>query len=533
MTGKIPDATVDPDGELDLPPPPPVRITGLLVSLGAAALGLVVALAIRFFVGDGSPWLALLSALMLGTGPVAAGWLLWRRGMRRRWREVAFQCADELTQSIARVVSISAMALFAAGIAVLSVEPDHGEIEATMMVLQGGSLVAWGIMFDLLWRGRPCRLRRMFGIGVDTLCVTLLLCVGGPPTQVWMFAYIWIGLGSALSDGRTGAIVSSAAGALGLAVVAAATGVLSEAPFLIVGVAAGLMLLPAQAGWLIGSVSGRNGGVPRRNFRVLLAENSGYGGRSLRRQLERAGHEVLIVGDGDSALDLLHKGGVDVILIDLHLRQPSALDIVRMYRFMRSEDAHLPIVGLAPGLTDAIRKRSISAGMNEVLPMPMEGFRLLEAVDRLGAASCSARQALETGVIASISSHPRFSAVAEPSIDEDALDALQSLDPDNGFLEDVISVFLVDGAELIDAMCKALNEGDVLNFREHADSLGSSSTHIGAIRLVKLLARCRDMPTRGFKEEGNQRMLQIQDEFRRVRTALQSHVWALRHSGFN
>src|SRR4051794_32174444 len=98
------------------------------------------------------------------------------------------------------------MALFAAGITVLSVESsDHGEIEAAMMVLQGGSLVAWGIMVDLLWRGRPCRLRRMFGIGADMLCVTLLLCVGGPPTQVWMFAYIWIGLGSALSDGRTGA----------------------------------------------------------------------------------------------------------------------------------------------------------------------------------------------------------------------------------------------------------------------------------------------------------------------------------------
>jgi hypothetical protein len=183
MTGKIPDATVDPDAELDLPPPPPARITGLLVSLGAAVLGLVAALAIRFLVGDGSPWLALLSALMLGTGPLIAGWLLWRRGVRQRWREVAFRCADELAQSVARVVSITAMALFAAGITVLSVESDHGEIEAAMMVLQGGSLVAWGIMVDLLWRGRPCRLRRMFGIGADTLCVTLLLCVGGPPTQ--------------------------------------------------------------------------------------------------------------------------------------------------------------------------------------------------------------------------------------------------------------------------------------------------------------------------------------------------------------
>ncbi|WP_246149154.1 response regulator [Skermanella pratensis] len=262
-------------------------------------------------------------------------------------------------------------------------------------------------------------------------------------------------------------------------------------------------------------------------------ENSRFGLRSLRRLLERAGHTLLIAEDGNTALDLLHKGGLDVMLLDVQLRNPNALDLVRMYRFMRSEDAHLPIVGLVPGLTDPARKRCIAAGMNEVLPVPVEEFRLLEAVDRLGAAALSAREALETGVVASISAHPRFSTVAEPCIDEDALDALQSLDPDNGFLEDVIAVFLADGAELIDAMVKALNEGDVISFRDHADSLGSSSTHIGAIRLVKLLARCRDMPTRGFREEGNQKMLQIQDEFRRVRTALQSHVWTLHHSNFN
>ena len=205
-----------------------------------------------------------------------------------------------------------------------------------------------------------------------------------------------------------------------MAVVAMVTGVLSEAPFLIVGVAAGLMLLPAQAG-LIGAASGRNGGASKRKFKVLRGRQR-CSGRSLRRQLEQASHAVHIAGDGDAALDLLHKGGLDVMLIDLHLRNPSALDIVRMYRFMRSEDANLPIVGLAPGLNDAMRKRCISAGMNEVLPMPVEGFRLLEAVDRLGAASFSARQALGRGDCVDIV--PSLSAVAEPSIDEDALDAL-------------------------------------------------------------------------------------------------------------
>ena len=48
MTGQLPDPTVDPDAELDLPPPLPARITGLLVSLGATALGLVAAEAVPF-----------------------------------------------------------------------------------------------------------------------------------------------------------------------------------------------------------------------------------------------------------------------------------------------------------------------------------------------------------------------------------------------------------------------------------------------------------------------------------------------------
>jgi hypothetical protein len=123
---------------------------------------------------------------MLSAGPAATGSLLWRRGVRRRWREVAFGCGDELTQAVARIASITAMILFAGGMTVLSAGTDHTRMEAAMLVLQGGSLAAWGLMFDLLWRGKPCRVRRICGVAADTLCVTLLLCVGGPSTQVWI-----------------------------------------------------------------------------------------------------------------------------------------------------------------------------------------------------------------------------------------------------------------------------------------------------------------------------------------------------------
>ena len=57
-------------------------------------------------------------------------------GAGGRWRSAA----DELTQAVARIASITAMILFAGGMTVLSAGTDHSQVEAAMLVLQGGSL---------------------------------------------------------------------------------------------------------------------------------------------------------------------------------------------------------------------------------------------------------------------------------------------------------------------------------------------------------------------------------------------------------
>ncbi len=277
MTGQIPDQTIDPDGELDLPAPPPSRVRGLLLSIAAAGLGLSSALAFHALSGVDSLLMPALAVVLLTAGPVGTGWIAWRHTLRDAWREITFRCVDEVVLAILRILGLTAMMLYAAGIMALSPVPEVQRLEAAMLVLQAGSLGGWIILLDLLRRRQACLKRRIGAACADLVCVTALLCLGGPPMQVWMFCYLGIALASGLGDGRTGLILTSAGGVAGLAVVAAFTGVLSETPFLIVGVGVGLLLLPAQSIFLAGSGLGRTIGPPKRRFRILLARTADSG----------------------------------------------------------------------------------------------------------------------------------------------------------------------------------------------------------------------------------------------------------------
>lgn len=86
MTGQIPDQTIDPDGELDLPAPPPGRVRGLVISFGSAALGLSAALAFHALSGVESLLMPVLAVALLAAGPVGTGWIVHRRGTVGQFR---------------------------------------------------------------------------------------------------------------------------------------------------------------------------------------------------------------------------------------------------------------------------------------------------------------------------------------------------------------------------------------------------------------------------------------------------------------
>lgn len=290
----------------------------------------------------------------------------------------------------------------------------------------------------------------------------------------------------------------------------------------------------ALAAAAAGASGGGEAGPPGRRCRILVAEDNAINRRVIEKILQRAGHEAVFAADGDEALDLLDRSRFDIVLMDMNMPAVSGLDVARMYRFSHTDRPHLPIVALTAEATEAARRQCAEAGMDAFLTKPVDPGALFATIARLvdGGVRAAGRvpawavpaagpaTAAATGPAAPRSGAEPAPGQDEPSIDTTALDKLRSVDGDPAFLAQIAREFLNDAEELVGEMEHAWACGDLQAFKDHAHSLRSSASYVGAAPMVRLLLSCRDLSRDELAEEGYRRVKDIQAEFVRVRAAL-------------
>src|SRR5258708_8571481 len=92
----------------------------------------------------------------------------------------------------------------------------------------------------------------------------------------------------------------------------------------------------------------------RRRYQILVAEDNAVNQRVIVGILERAGHRVRVVDDGEQALDVLENERFDVVIMDLNMPELGGLDAARAYRFMDPEAIQVPIIMLSADVTSEI-----------------------------------------------------------------------------------------------------------------------------------------------------------------------------------
>ena len=117
--------------------------------------------------------------------------------------------------------------------------------------------------------------------------------------------------------------------------------------------------------------------LPSPQPRVLIVEDEEHLAAGLRFNLEAEGWKVEIVGDGESALQLLTKESArfDAVILDVML--PGGLDGFAVIAELRSQNQFVPVLMLtARGRPEDVL-RGFEAGADDYLPKPFELKTLL------------------------------------------------------------------------------------------------------------------------------------------------------------
>ncbi|HXT43126.1 MAG TPA: response regulator transcription factor [Pseudonocardiaceae bacterium] len=112
---------------------------------------------------------------------------------------------------------------------------------------------------------------------------------------------------------------------------------------------------------------------------VLLVEDDTGIAVPLSRALQREGHEVLVVGDGYSALSCAGHQRVDLLVLDLGLPGMDGLDVCRRLRRTRPD---LPVLMLTARTDEVDFVVGLDAGADDYVAKP---FRLAELLARVRA----------------------------------------------------------------------------------------------------------------------------------------------------
>lgn len=112
------------------------------------------------------------------------------------------------------------------------------------------------------------------------------------------------------------------------------------------------------------------------SLNILLAEDNVTNQMITQRILEKTGHRVTCVIDGQAAIGAVKGTKFDVILMDCHMPKIDGFDAAKAIR----KSSQVPIIALTADTTADAKKRCIDAGMNHFLSKPINQETLAEAL---------------------------------------------------------------------------------------------------------------------------------------------------------
>ncbi|MDR3375123.1 MAG: ATP-binding protein [Ancalomicrobiaceae bacterium] len=131
------------------------------------------------------------------------------------------------------------------------------------------------------------------------------------------------------------------------------------------------------------SAAPRTHGDDAKSLDILLAEDSPTNALIATRFLEKMGHRVTSVGDGQAALEALDAHPFDLVFMDIMMPRMDGLSATRAIRTSGEPYADMPIIALTAATLAEDRERAFESGVDGFSTKPVSFDRLRSAIEEV------------------------------------------------------------------------------------------------------------------------------------------------------
>jgi PAS domain S-box-containing protein len=192
-------------------------------------------------------------------------------------------------------------------------------------------------------------------------------------------------------------------------------------------------------------------------LRVLLAEDNSVNRELASTVLQKLGHSVEAVWNGQEVLNSWKDGGFDIILMDVQMPIMDGLETTG--RIRQQEDgtgSHIPIIGLTAHAMKGDREHGLAAGMDDYLTKPLQLEDLARAIEKVAPGETRAARERKTAF--------------------DPAQLLRSFGGDKAALRRLVGLFVESTPPIVESMRCAARNRDAPALHQAAHTLKGSLT---------------------------------------------------------
>ena len=231
--------------------------------------------------------------------------------------------------------------------------------------------------------------------------------------------------------------------------------------------------------------------VRGKSLNILLAEDNRVNQVVATRILEKMGHTITVAQHGAEALSLLAARSFDLVLMDIQMPQMDGLAATKSIRLHETRThSHLPIVAMTAHAVKGDRERCLEAGMDGYVSKPINPQDLELAIAAVMYLPTTNGPGLEPNVC------PKGSLSKPVTLDFNRV--LGQLGGDQQLLHEVIEIFIDQAPKHIEALRRALAEGDAEVVERTAHSMKGELGYLG---IAEVSQQAREIEDLGRKHD--------------------------------